>query len=108
MDDFGSGYSSLNTLRELDVDEIKLDREFLSTQSDTRRGEAIIRNVIHLAKDLCAATVAEGIETKQQLDFFKSLSCDIGQGYYFSKPVPADIFLQTVSEIGSPQHNTAT
>ncbi|QEK17583.1 putative signaling protein [[Clostridium] hylemonae DSM 15053] len=108
MDDFGSGYSSLNTLRELDVDEIKLDREFLSTQSDTTRGEAIIRNVIHLAKDLCAATVAEGIETKQQLEFLKSLSCDIGQGYYFSKPVPADIFLQTVSEIGSPQHNTAT
>ncbi|KMZ54673.1 bifunctional diguanylate cyclase/phosphodiesterase [Dorea sp. D27] len=94
MDDFGSGYSSLNTLRELHVDEIKLDREFLSFQAESGRNEAIIRNVIHLAKDLSAATVAEGIETEQQLEFLKSLSCDIGQGYYFSRPVPADDFFR--------------
>ncbi|BDF34033.1 sensor domain-containing phosphodiesterase [Lachnospiraceae bacterium] len=99
MDDFGSGYSSLNTLRELHVDEIKLDREFLSFQTESGRDEAIIRNVIHLANDLSASTVAEGIETEQQLEFLKSLSCDIGQGYYFCRPVPAADFFRAVAKL---------
>ncbi|MCH1984350.1 EAL domain-containing protein [Ruminococcus sp. OA3] len=96
MDDFGSGYSSLNTLKELDIDEVKLDKEFLSEQADSTRGEAIIRNMIQLAEDLSIVTVAEGIETRRQMEFLKSISCDIGQGYYFARPMPVDKFEELV------------
>lgn len=72
---------------------------FSLSQTESWRDEAIIRNVIHLANDLSAATVAEGIETEQQLEFLKSLSCDIGQGYYFCRPVPAADFFQAVAKL---------
>ena len=96
MDDFGSGYSSLNILKELDIDEVKLDKEFLSEQADSTRGEAIIRNMIQLAKDLSIVTVAEGIETRSQMEFLRSIACDIGQGYYFARPMPVDQFEELV------------
>lgn len=96
MDDFGSGYSSLNILKELDIDEVKLDKEFLSEQADSTRGEAIIRNMIQLAKDLSIVTVAEGIETRSQMEFLRSIACDIGQGYYFARPMPVDQFEELI------------
>ena len=92
MDDFGSGYSSLNTLKDLDIAELKLDKDFLSEQSTSERGKIVIESVIHLAKALSITTVAEGIENDVQLDFMKSICCDIGQGYYFAKPMPAEEF----------------
>ena len=92
MDDFGSGYSSLNILKELSIDELKLDRVFLSDTRMTQRRDTILKNVIQLAKDLSITTVAEGIETKQQENFLISIGCDIGQGYLFSKPVDMDTF----------------
>lgn len=94
MDDFGSGYSSLNTLKELDIAELKLDKEFLSEQSTSPRGKMVIESIIHLAKALSITTVAEGIENEVQLEFLKSISCDIGQGFYFAKPMPVDEFEQ--------------
>lgn len=96
MDDFGSGYSSLNTLKDLDIAELKLDREFLSEQSTSERGKIVIESVIHLAKALSITTVAEGIENEVQLDFMKSIHCDIGQGFYFAKPMPVEEFERTV------------
>lgn len=86
MDDFGSGYSSLNTLKDLDIAELKLDKEFLSEQSTSPRGQVVIESIIHLAKALSITTVAEGIENEVQLRFLQSVSCDIGQGYYFANP----------------------
>ena len=79
MDDFGSGYSSLNTLKDLDIAELKLDKEFLSEQSTSPRGQVVIESIIHLAKALSITTVAEGIENEVQLRFLQSVSCDIGQ-----------------------------
>lgn len=96
MDDFGSGYSSLNTLKDLDIAELKLDKEFLSEQSTSPRGQVVIESIIHLAKALSITTVAEGIENEVQLEFLQSVSCDIGQGYYFAKPMPVDEFERTV------------
>ncbi|MBS5065892.1 MAG: EAL domain-containing protein [Hungatella hathewayi] len=96
MDDFGSGYSSLNTLKDLDIAELKLDREFLSEQSTSRRGRIVIESVVHLARALSITTVAEGIENLAQLEFMESIHCDIGQGYYFAKPMPVEEFERTV------------
>lgn len=92
MDDFGSGYSSLNTLKDLDIAELKLDKDFLSEQSTSERGKVVIESVIHLARALSITTVAEGIENEVQLNFLKSISCDIGQGYYYARPMPAEEF----------------
>lgn len=92
MDDFGSGYSSLNILKELPIDELKLDKAFIEDTEDSVRSESIMKHIIRLAKDLSISTVTEGIETKEQLDFLKTISCDIGQGYYFAKPMPAEEF----------------
>ena len=99
MDDFGSGYSSLNTLKDLDIAELKLDKEFLSEQSTSRRGRMIIESVIHLARAHSITTVAEGIEDQDQLEFLESIHCDIGQGYYFAKPMPVEEFERTVLHV---------
>ncbi len=86
IDDFGSEYSSLNSLKDFQVDEIKLDMKFLSKFDDTCK--KIIKSVIRMAKDLGVQTLAEGVETKEQLEFLGSVGCEKAQGYYFSKPVP--------------------
>ena len=91
MDDFGSGYSSLNVLKEIPVDILKLDRVSFSSEND-KRGEDIVETVISLAKKLGMETIAEGIETIPQVELLKSMECDAIQGYVFSKPVPVDQF----------------
>ena len=96
MDDFGSGYSSLNTLKDLDIAELKLDKEFLSEQSTSPRGKVVIESMIHLARALSITTVAEGIENEVQLEFLKSINCDIGQGFYFARPMPVEEFERTI------------
>lgn len=95
MDDFGSGYSSLNTLNELSIDELKIDRIFLSgtEKPDTHtKRHIIIHSILQLSRELLISTVAEGIETKEQMEFLKESGCNIGQGYYFSKPIPVKEF----------------
>jgi len=87
IDDFGSGYSSLNMLKDSNFDVVKLDKEFLSVTSASAKSKAIIRSVIALAKDLGLRTVAEGIETQEQFGFLRECGCDDGQGYYFAKPM---------------------
>lgn len=95
MDDFGSGFSSLNTLNELSIDELKIDRAFLSgteTPNTHTKRHIIIHSILQLSKELLISTVAEGIETKEQMEFLKASGCNIGQGYYFSKPLPVREF----------------
>lgn len=92
MDDFGSGYSSLNILKELPIDELKLDRIFLQDSEDKERGDAIITKVMELSKCLNIKTVTEGVETAVQAEFLKNAGCDIAQGYYYARPMPIDDF----------------
>src|SRR5699024_9008907 len=87
MDDFGSGYSSLNVLRELPIDELKLDRVFLMKTKDETKSHIIMHNIISMAKELGMKTVCEGVETIEQVKLLQEMHCDIAQGYYYSRPV---------------------
>lgn len=97
MDDFGSGYSSLNILKELSIDELKLDKVFIPDDKTKFKGETILAAIINLASQLSISTVAEGIETAQQAAFLRDAGCDIGQGYYFSKPVVLEDFIKLIT-----------
>lgn len=92
MDDFGAGYSSLNSLKELPLDIIKLDAEFFRSVDDISRSNLIVGDTITLAKKLGMQIVAEGIETREQVDFLAKQDCDLIQGFYFSKPLPVNEF----------------
>ena len=90
LDDFGSGVSSLSTIENFEFDIIKLDMGFVAQIGKSAKGEAIIKHVIGLFHDLGAKVVAEGVETKEQLEFLLSVDCDMIQGYYFYKPMPEE------------------
>lgn len=92
MDDFGAGYSSLNSLRELPLDVLKLDAEFFRGEDNEGRGDLIVGEAISLAKKLDMRIVAEGIETRKQVDALAEKNCDLIQGYYFAKPMPVEEF----------------
>ena len=104
MDDFGSGYSSLNTLGRLKIDELKLDRLFLMGAAKDTEGiqRKIMSCILELAKQLNITTVAEGVETRENEQMMAQLSCNYGQGYYYSRPLTtADFekdFLKPYSE----------
>lgn len=93
MDDFGSGYSSLNMLNKLKVDVIKLDAKFLHIkQTDYTKGAYILESVINMAKQIGLPIIVEGVESKSQCDFLESLGCRYVQGYYFYKAIPISEF----------------
>ncbi len=92
MDDFGSGYSSLNVLKGLQFDGIKLDKEFLNGFDDTKAAKQVIIGAVEMIKKLGVKVIAEGVETTAQVEFFRSIGCDLGQGYYFDKPLPVEEF----------------
>ena len=94
IDDFGSGYSSFNTLKDMDVDVLKIDMGFLRTTRPERleRSMSIINTIISLTKTLGLSVITEGVETKEQIDKLTQMGCGIYQGYYFSKPIPVDQF----------------
>ncbi len=92
MDDFGSGYSSLCMLASLPIDALKLDIQFIRTAFRDGGNTRLLEAVVLLAKSLDVPTVAEGVETAEQLQALKAMGCDIVQGYYFSRPVPAGEF----------------
>lgn len=95
IDDFGSGYSSLNLLKDMNVNVLKLDRVFFASQeADNARERTVIVSVIDLAKKLSMGTVAEGVETPRQVEFLQQADCDMVQGYVFSRPVPLAEFEQ--------------
>lgn len=92
MDDFGSGYSSLNMLSTLPIDALKLDMKFIRTAFSVRKDTRMIELIIDIANYLKVPVIAEGVETEEQMRALKSLGCDFVQGYYFSRPVPPEEF----------------
>ena len=103
MDDFGSGYSSLNLLREMPVDVLKLDKGFLDDcgGNSSTREKRIISHVISMAKDLEISVLAEGVETMQQKEFLKESNCDMIQGYYYAKPMPTEQFVEYLDPVNT-------
>lgn len=98
LDDFGTGYSSLSYLKSLPLDVIKIDRSFISSISKDRADEAIIESIIMLAKNLGMSCIAEGAETKEQVDFLVSRKCHFIQGYFYSQPLPNFDILSMLEE----------
>ncbi|MSS64445.1 bifunctional diguanylate cyclase/phosphodiesterase [Velocimicrobium porci] len=92
IDDFGAGYSSLNLLKDMSSDVIKLDKEFFSHGEMQKEEQIIVSNIIHMAKQLNMKVLSEGIETKMQCEFLKKISCDMVQGYFYAKPMPIPEF----------------
>lgn len=88
IDDFGSGYSSLNTLKDVPADIVKLDMRFLEGEENLGRGGNIIESIVRMTKWLGMSVIAEGVETVAQADFLKTIGCDIIQGYLYAKPMP--------------------
>lgn len=104
MDDFGSGYSSLNTLKDIPVDILKIDMKFLPTGENNERSEKILASVIRMSGWLGIPVVVEGVETKNQKDFLSSIACGYVQGYYFSKPMPVKDYEKLVENFSTMGH----
>ena len=98
MDDFGSGYSSLNILLETPFDVIKLDRKFMENMMVSDKGRLILEQVVTMADKLDLGLLAEGVETKEQTELLRSIGCDQVQGYYYAKPMPEEEFYQLLCE----------
>ena len=92
MDDFGSGYSSLNTLKDTQFDVIKIDRGFLQDFIGSERGQKIVEHTIQMTKSIGLDLVAEGVETKEQAQFLMGCGCDTAQGFYYAKPMTVEQF----------------
>ena len=99
MDDFGSGYSSLNMLRNMPVDILKLDMRFVENVAESPRAAAIVRNVVNLARDIDMDVIIEGVEKKEQVEFLKGIGCTNIQGFYFSYPLSKEDYLAHLEEL---------
>lgn len=98
LDDFGSGYSSFSTIRDYDFDVVKLDMGFVQKIGTTARANAVIQAIIDMAHAIGSKVVAEGAETKEQVDALRDMKCDYIQGYYFSKPLSEEEFEALLNE----------
>lgn len=92
MDDFGTGYSSLNMLKDIQIDVLKLDMGFLKSSDYSAKGGNILTAILKMAESLKMQTIAEGVETKEQVEFLKKIGCRYVQGFYYSKPLPVGEF----------------
>ncbi|MBP5311070.1 MAG: EAL domain-containing protein, partial [Lachnospiraceae bacterium] len=97
MDDFGAGYSSLNSLKEMPLDVLKLDADFFRNDEGDGRGQIVVAEAIKLAKNLNMRTVAEGVEVREQVEFLASQGCDMIQGYVYDKPMPKESFARKMA-----------
>ncbi len=102
MDDFGTGYSSLSNLHRFPITTLKIDRSFITRMAENNENAEIVRTISGLAQNLGMDTVAEGVETREQLDLLTSLGCQYGQGYYFSKALDSHAAEVFISRINSP------
>ena len=98
MDDFGSGYSSLNMLKDMPVDVLKIDMKFLGKSDDEKKAHTIVKNIINLSKELGISTLTEGVETQIQYEVLSDMGCKLFQGYYFAKPMPVNEFEEKMLE----------
>jgi len=94
IDDFGTSYSSLQYLKDLPIDELKIDRSFISDIDSNINNRKIVEMIIMLGHQLELTVVGEGVETKNQLQLLKQMKCDRVQGFFFSKPLPLEKFIQ--------------
>ncbi len=112
MDDFGSGYSSLNVLKDMEVDYLKVDMKFLQNKEFNGKGEKVLTSIIRMAKWLHLPSIVEGVETVEQVDFLKCIGCEYAQGYYYAKPLRIEeyeeflIREEEVDSIHSTNENT--
>ena len=97
LDDFGSGYSSLNVLKDYQFDVLKIDMKFLSGFKDNEKTRPILENIVSLTKQLKMLSLTEGVETAEQFSFLETIGCDRAQGYLFSKPVPIETLRERIS-----------
>ncbi|MBR6267453.1 MAG: EAL domain-containing protein [Selenomonadaceae bacterium] len=102
MDDFGSGFSSLNMLKNLPMDVLKIDMGFVQELESSERANIVMKGIVNLAKELNMGVIVEGVETKRQLDLLAAIGCDEIQGYYFSRPLPVQDFVDLLDkDLGS-------
>ncbi len=108
IDDFGSGFSSLNMLKDVDVDELKIDMKFLEGFEHGGKVGTVVSSVIRMAKWLGIPAVAEGVETREQIEFLRTLGCDMIQGYYYSRPISREEFEKKLlsGDIAAPAGDT--
>lgn len=92
IDDFGSGFSSLNLLKQFPANTLKIDKAFLDETSNSERSRDIVKSIVNMAKDIQMEVVCEGVETREQADFLRSIGCEMAQGYLFARPVPEEEF----------------
>lgn len=92
MDDFGTGYSSFSMLKNINIDVLKMDKSFFDDILESRRGKIIIESIIKMAHKLNTKVVAEGIESREQVEYLRSIDCDMIQGYYYEKPITIEEF----------------
>jgi EAL domain-containing protein (putative c-di-GMP-specific phosphodiesterase class I) len=98
VDDFGTGYSGLQQLNNLPFTELKIDRSFVAGIMEQEKSVAILESIVGLANRLCLNTVAEGIETKGELEFIQSLGCRLGQAFMFARPMPQEHLIDYLSQ----------
>ncbi|MGN1206219.1 MAG: putative bifunctional diguanylate cyclase/phosphodiesterase [Eubacterium sp.] len=99
MDDFGSGYSSLNILKNLPIDVLKIDMQFMDNLDDNEKASIILEAIIRMAKWMKLPVVAEGVETRKEWNYLKSMECEMVQGYYFYKPLPQQDFCEVLDQV---------
>ena len=102
LDDFGTGYSSLSYLQKLPITTLKIDRSFVDNAANLPRQAAMLGSIVRMADELGLTTVAEGVETPADLAILKNLNCTIAQGYYYSRPLPADAFIDWMRQFPVP------
>jgi EAL domain-containing protein (putative c-di-GMP-specific phosphodiesterase class I) len=99
LDDFGTGYSSLSYLKKLPLDQIKIDQSFVRNMTTNGTDAMMVKNIIDMAGNFGFNVIAEGVETKAQLNLLQKIGCKSYQGYLFSKPVPIEVFEQNLEAI---------